>query len=72
MRTKAEIIEASVYFTELYDAHLAGVPLHEAFRQAAERFTDYNNCEIAMVMMLAGRIFDGRQAGCITTEYRVH
>jgi hypothetical protein len=72
MRTKAEIVEAGVFFTQMYDAHADGVPLEDVFQQAAERFTDFNKVEVAMVMLVASLIFEGRAAGVGVAEYRVH
>jgi hypothetical protein len=72
MRTKAEIVEAGVFFTELYDEYEGGVPLEDVFMLAAERFTDFNKVEVAMVMLIATLVFEGRAAGVTTADYRVH
>jgi hypothetical protein len=70
MRTKAEIVEAGVFFTELYDEFEGGVPLEDVFMLAAERFTDFNRVEVAMVMLIASHIRDGRAAG--VSSHQVH
>jgi hypothetical protein len=70
MRSHAEIIEAGIFFTELYDEYAGGVPLEQVFQMAAERFTDFNRVETAAVMLIATRIFESRAAGAFS--YEVH